>query len=126
MRASIDLHVVATIGAARAFLSREGKYAAAPRPSCVLLDLHLPDGHGADLLDWIADHSGLSGIPVITLSGQPSARRWPNVVGSLTKPSDLADHERLANSLGRLIVAAMDGPQHRNDNFHHAEDGAPD
>jgi len=40
------LHVVGDGEAAMAFLRRQGKYAAAPRPDLVLLDLNLPKKDG--------------------------------------------------------------------------------
>ena len=117
LRPSIDMHTVASLAAARDFLSASGKYAAAPRPRCIVLDLNLPDGRGEDLLDWLATSDGLDDVPVITLSAHAVAPRWPNMVGALTKPSDLQGYDRLARGLSGLILAAMDGPLHRNDNF---------
>lgn len=117
VRSSIDLHVVDTLSGARDFLSKHGKYAAAPDPACVVLDLHLPDGHGEGLLDWMSNQARLKAVPVITLSGQSVLSSWPNVVGRLTKPSGLSGYDRLATALSGLIVAAVDAPLHTNDNF---------
>lgn len=45
-----DLSVVMDGTEALAFLHREGKYAGAPRPDLILLDLKLPKKNGQDVL----------------------------------------------------------------------------
>lgn len=117
LRPSIEIDTVSTLAAARDYLSAEGKYLAAPRPRCIVLDLNLPDGRGESLLDWLAISETLCDLPVITLSEQPVAPNWPNLVGVLIKPSKLAGYEALSSALSGLVMAAVDGPLHRNDNF---------
>ena len=39
------------------------------RPAAVLLDLHLPDMHGVDVLKAIRRDGGLSNLPIIVLTG---------------------------------------------------------
>ena len=117
LQTSIDINAVTTLAAARDYLSGAGKYASAPRPRCVVLDLRLPDGRGEALLDWMAERPDLDALPVITLSGAPLTRGWPNVVATLSKPTTAEGYDALGGMLGRLIVAAVDGPLHRNDNF---------
>jgi CheY-like chemotaxis protein len=53
---------------AHEFLYREGKFARAPRPDLILLDLHLPGMHGRELLEEIKDDFDLQQIPVVILT----------------------------------------------------------
>ena len=47
------VHIVADGAAALAFLHRRGRYAAAPRPDLILLDLNLPRTDGREVLTRI-------------------------------------------------------------------------
>lgn len=53
---------------ALAFLRRKGKYAQAPWPDIILLDLNLPKKHGKDVLAEVKNDSNLKRIPVIVLT----------------------------------------------------------
>ena len=53
---------------ALAYLRREGKYADAPRPDLVLLDLNLPRRDGREVLAEIKNDPDLLDIPVIVLT----------------------------------------------------------
>ena len=53
---------------ALAFLKREGKYADAPRPDLLLLDLNLPKKDGRELLEEIMADENLKRIPVVVLT----------------------------------------------------------
>jgi two-component system, chemotaxis family, response regulator Rcp1 len=50
------------------FLRREGKYARAPRPDLILLDLELPKMDGRDMLMEIHADPDLSAVPVVVLT----------------------------------------------------------
>lgn len=50
------------------FLRRQGAYASRPKPSLVLLDLHLPKLNGVDVLRTIKSEHSLRGLPVIIMS----------------------------------------------------------
>ena len=54
---------------ALAFLRRQGKYADAPRPDNILLDLNLPKKDGRDVLAEIKNDPALKEIPVVVLTG---------------------------------------------------------
>ena len=117
LRPSIDGNAVTSPVAARDYLSGTDKYAGAPRPKCIVLDLTLPDGGGEGLLDWLGRSDALRTLPVIALSPRTPARKWPNLVGALRKPSDPEGYERLSAALSALVLAAVDGPIHGDDNF---------
>lgn len=53
---------------ALAFLRRDGKYANAPRPDLVLLDLNLPKKRGCEVLAEIKEDPELKHIPVVVLT----------------------------------------------------------
>lgn len=53
---------------ALAFLRREGRYAAAPRPDLILLDLNLPRLSGREVLSTVKNDPELRQIPVIVLT----------------------------------------------------------
>ena len=79
---------------AHEFLYREGKFARAPRPDLVLLDLHLPGMHGRELLAEIKADFDLKEIPVVILTAsadQEDALRsqFLPFESYLTKPVDM-------------------------------------
>jgi len=53
---------------AMAFLRRQGKYAGAPRPDLILLDLNLPRKSGREVLSEIKMDDELKSIPVVVLT----------------------------------------------------------
>ncbi len=79
---------------AMAFLRREGKYADAPHPDVVLLDLNLPKKDGRAVLKEIKEDPNLRRIPVVILT---SSKADEDVLNSydlhancfVTKPGDL-------------------------------------
>ncbi len=62
------LHVTMDGEAAMAFLLREGKYALAPRPDLILLDLNLPKKNGMEVLAEIKNDEDLRRIPVVMVT----------------------------------------------------------
>jgi len=79
---------------AMAFLRREGRYAEAPRPELILLDLNLPRKDGREVLAEIKNDNNLKRIPVVILT---SSEAEQDVVKSydlhancyVTKPVEL-------------------------------------
>jgi len=59
------LHMVGDGVEALAFLRRQGRYAQAPRPDIVLLDLNLPKKSGLEVLTELKQDPDLRRIPVI-------------------------------------------------------------
>ncbi len=62
------LHVVEDGMEAMDFLSQKGKYANAPRPDLVLLDLNMPRKNGQEVLAEIKANDNLRNIPVLILT----------------------------------------------------------
>jgi len=62
------LHVVEDGVEALAFLKHEGKYASAPRPDLILLDLNLPRMNGREVLAKIKADQNMKKIPVVILT----------------------------------------------------------
>ena len=63
-----ELHVVSDGEIALAFLRRQGRYADAPRPDLILLDLNLPRKDGREVLEEIKADPCLMTIPVVVLT----------------------------------------------------------
>lgn len=90
--------------AAIEFLQRSGKYASAPKPDLVLLDLRLPRLDGYEVLSFIKSEPSLCHIPVVVLS---SSDRESDVQSAydlrancyLTKPVDLDDYFDLVRKI---------------------------
>ena len=62
------LHVVNDGEQALQFLRRQGRYANAPRPGLILLDLNLPRRDGREVLAELKDDPDLGMIPVVVLT----------------------------------------------------------
>jgi len=62
------IHVVEDGVQALEFLRREGRYASAPRPDLILLDLNLPRKNGREVLAEIKADESFKIIPVIVLT----------------------------------------------------------
>ena len=76
------------------FLHRTGKYANAPRPDQILLDLNLPKKDGREVLAEIKEDDHLKKIPVVVLTTSAAERdilRAYNLHANcyITKPVDL-------------------------------------
>ena len=67
------LHVADDGVEAMDFLHQRGKYAEAPRPDLVLLDLNMPRKNGLEVLAEIKADDDLKTIPVIVLTTSKSA-----------------------------------------------------
>ncbi len=63
-----NLHVVTDGVEAMDFLRKGGKYASAPRPDLILLDLNLPRKNGREVLSEIKADPNLALIPVVIMT----------------------------------------------------------
>lgn len=101
---SNNLSVVQDGMEAMEFLRRQGKYAAAPRPDLILLDLNLPKKDGREVLAEVKGDDDLRVIPVVVLTTSKadedimkSYRHHVN--GYITKPVDFAGFIKVVKSL---------------------------
>ena len=89
---------------ALAFLRREGKFADAPRPDLILVDLNLPGMDGREVPGEIKSAPELKSIPVVVLTTSQSAE---DVLKSyclgancfITKPVGLEQSSKVVNAL---------------------------
>lgn len=99
-----NLTVAKDGGEALAVLRREGRYANAPRPDIILLDLNLPVKDGREVLAEIKGDENLRRIPVIVLT---TSRATQDVLMAydlhancyVTKPTDLDEFVRVVRSI---------------------------
>lgn len=91
------------------FLQREGKYAVAPRPDLLLLDLKLPGMDGRELLARVRSDSGLKSLPVVVMTGEGEKAQLGEltVEAFLTKPLDLAKFIEIIQKLSSFWQADM-------------------
>ena len=116
----VHLHVACDGVEAMAFLRKEGKYAEAPRPDLVLLDLNLPKMDGREVLLHIKEDANLKAIPTAILTTSVaeadvaiSYRRQANCY--LTKPVQLEDFENLVKSINDFWLTKVELPPKAED-----------
>lgn len=68
-KVSNDVHEVATGEEALEFLLQRGRYADAPRPGLVYLDIEMPGIDGLETLRRLREHPRLHDIPVVMMTG---------------------------------------------------------
>ena len=88
-----NLHTVGDGEEAMAFLRHEGKYADAPLPDIILLDLNLPKKDGREMLAEIKGDTDLRRIPVVIMTISDSEEDILNAYSHhgnsyITKPVD--------------------------------------
>jgi CheY-like chemotaxis protein len=79
---------------AMAFLRRQGRYAAAPRPDLILLDLKMPRMNGHEVLAEVKGDPGLMRIPVVIMTESDDERDVARAYDGhancyVTKPVDM-------------------------------------
>ena len=97
---------------AMAFLRRQGKYAEAPRPDLVLLDLNLPKMNGREVLAEIKDDDDLRRIPVVILTVSKAEQ---DIIKSynlhancyITKPVDLDQFLEVVKSIENFWLTVV-------------------
>ena len=126
-KAQLDLHQVRNLGEAYHYLSQallsvqdETLNPDAPLPSCILLDLDLPDGSGLDLLDWIQHRPALQDVPIIVLTSQPKlitdGDQREGIALIMEKPITLDGYNLISETLASLLIAAGNKSAPSNDN----------
>lgn len=93
-KVSNTLHVVGDGVAAMEFLRCQGRYASAPRPDLILLDLNMPKKDGREVLAEVKGDEELKRIPVVILTtsrAEEDILKTYNLHANcfITKPIDL-------------------------------------
>ena len=101
---------------ARQFLFQEQRFALAPRPDLVLLDLNLPHQSGREILEQIRGSDHLRNLAVVIMTGemgQEGIHEFENfdVQGFLVKPVDLDAFVALIEQLKEYWKSEMILPQ---------------
>jgi|Deesub1362A_J573_1020465.scaffolds.fasta_scaffold01532_5 CheY-like chemotaxis protein len=99
-----ELHWVTTGEDALDFLYRRDRYANAPRPNLILLDLRLPGMNGLEVLEQIKKDERLRKIPVVVLTvselEEDMVRAYDSGASAyLQKPTHTEDFEKLLNTV---------------------------
>lgn len=86
------------------FVHQNGRFARAPRPDLILLDLGLPGRDGREVLAEVKADPKLSRIPVVVLTASTAvedvdAAKKLNVEGYMTKPVDMDQFLNLVRQL---------------------------
>jgi two-component system, chemotaxis family, response regulator Rcp1 len=107
-----NLHIVADGVEAIAFLRREGRYAEAPSPDLILLDLNLPKKDGREVLDEIKRDQGLRHIPVVVLTTSQAEKDILEsyrlqAAAYVTKPVDLDQFLEVVKSIEQFWLQVV-------------------
>jgi len=113
-----DMHVAENGVEAMSFLRREGKYANAPRPDLILLDLNMPKKDGREVLAEIKADKVLKGIPVVVLT---TSRSEQDILKAydlhancyITKPVDLDRFIAVVKSIEDFWLTIVKLPRRR-------------
>ena len=101
------------------FLHRQGKYADAPRPDLVLLDLNLPKKNGHEVLADIRGNPELTHLPVVVLSSsedEEDVQRSYDLHANayLIKPALLGKFVELLQSISQFWLNSVTLPPKRS------------
>lgn len=114
---SSDIRVFFEASAAREYLFSHPEAALFP-PKLILLDINLGAESGLDILDHLRQHSRLSHIPVIVLTGYNTDSTVVQsyergIAGFIVKPLDMAQFEVVLQSIGLyhelVLIPTKDG-----------------
>ncbi|MCF4967489.1 response regulator [Nostoc sp. CMAA1605] len=112
---SVNLNVVEDGVEAMAFLRKEDKYADAPHPDIVLLDLNLPKKDGREVLAEIKTDDNFKRIPVVVLTtsqAEEDILRAYNLAANcyIAKPVDFDQFVRIVQSIENFWFAIVKLP----------------
>jgi CheY-like chemotaxis protein len=105
-RSQLQARVNAAVDGVEAlqFLHRQGRYADAPMPDLILLDVNMPRMDGLEVLRTIKEDAALRHIPVVILTTSEAeadivaAYRW-HANAFVTKPVDLAQLTKVVDAI---------------------------
>ena len=103
-RLNYEVHVAEDGVVAMNFLRRKDRFANAPRPEIVLLDLNLPKMDGREVLEEVKNDPELREIPVIVLTTSDDEADVHRAYGLhancyMTKPVDIDDFLKKVRSI---------------------------
>jgi two-component system, chemotaxis family, response regulator Rcp1 len=101
------------------FLNKRGKFASAPRPDLILLDLNLPRKNGREVLAEIKADNDLKNIPVVVLttsSAEEDVLRSYNLHANcyVVKPVEFASFVRAVQSIEQFWFSVVTLPPGKN------------
>jgi CheY-like chemotaxis protein len=110
-----NLSVVGDGVEAMAFLRQEGKYAGAPRPDLIFLDLNLPRKSGREVLAEIKADASLRRIPVVVITSSEAeqdilATYDLHVNCYVNKPVDLDQFIKVVRSVSTFWLTIVKLP----------------
>ena len=110
-----EIHWVADGVEAMAFLRRQGKYANAPRPNIVFLDLNMPRKDGREVLHEVKTDADLRRIPVVIMTSSQAeediARAYDQHANCyVRKPLDFQQFHRVVQTLENFWFATVELP----------------
>ncbi len=99
------------------FLRRQGRFAQAPRPDLIMLDLNLPRKDGREVLAELKADPSLSSIPVVVLT---TSRAEEDVLRAyqlkancyITKPVDFQQFVHVVQSVENFWLTVVTLPPH--------------
>jgi CheY-like chemotaxis protein len=111
-----NLSVVSDGVEAMEFLRREGRYAQAPRPDIVLLDLNMPRKDGREVLAEMKSDESLKRIPVVILTTSEAEQDILKTYDLhancyLTKPVDLEQFISIVKSVEDFWLTIVQLPR---------------
>jgi chemotaxis family two-component system response regulator Rcp1 len=109
------IHVVKDGDAAMQFLRKQDRYAEAPRPGLILLDLNLPKRDGRSILQEIKTDPDLKRIPVVILTtskAEEDILRTYNLHANcyITKPVDIEEFITITRSIENFWLSIVKLP----------------
>lgn len=109
------LHVVEDGEEAMAFLRKEGKFANAPCPDIILLDLNLPKKDGREVLTEIKTDDNLKRIPVVILTSSKAEEdifKAYNLHANcyVTKPMDVNQFMHIVKTIDEFWLSIVKLP----------------
>jgi CheY-like chemotaxis protein len=114
-----DLHHVLDGREVLEYLRRQGpRFADAPRPDLILLDLNMPRMNGHECLAALKQDPALCTIPVVILTTSHIERDVVTsyhlgAAGYITKPVDMAQFIEAIGSLGNYWISLVRLPGHK-------------
>lgn len=101
-KVAVNLHHVENGVECMAFLRKQGRYAEAPNPDLVLLDLNMPIMNGYEVLQQISADPELKHLPVIILTTSADERDILQMYrlrcsSYIVKPVDFIQFQRVIN-----------------------------